>query len=98
MPHSPIVLGVLTDAVMALAHSDGYLSQRLLYIDGRWLAPLSEDELDDDLQADLEAVRRTIHQTHNTFSLQTAADTLVTMLLRYAGRLQADQQRGRPQV
>jgi hypothetical protein len=91
MPHSAIVLGVLTDAVMSLAHTDGYLSQRLLYIDSRWLAPLSEDELDEDLQADLAAVRKAIHQTHNTFSLQTAADTLVTMLLRYAGRLQADQ-------
>jgi hypothetical protein len=98
MAHSPIILGVLTDAIMALAHSDGYLSQRLLYIDSRWLAPLAEDELDDDLQADLKAVRKTIHQTYNTFSLQTAADTLVTMLLRYAGRLQADQHSSRPQV
>jgi hypothetical protein len=93
MPHSPIILGVLSDAVMSLAHTDGYLSQRLLYIDNRWLAALAEDELDEDIAADLAAVRKSIHQTYNTFSLQTAADTLVTILLRYAGRLQADQQR-----
>jgi hypothetical protein len=57
MPHSPITLAVLTDAVMYLARTDGYLSQRLLYVDQRWLAPLSEDELDDDLRTDLGMIR-----------------------------------------
>jgi hypothetical protein len=90
MPHSPITLAVLTDAVMYLARTDGYLSQRLLYIDQRWLAPMTEDELDDDLREDLAAIRRVIRQTRNTFTLHWAAETLVTMLLRYAGRLQAD--------
>jgi hypothetical protein len=93
MPHSPITLAVLTDAVMYLARTDGSLSQRLLYIDKRWLEPMTEDELDDDLRTDLEAIRRVIRQTRNTFTLQWAAETLVTMLLRYAGRLQADQHR-----
>jgi hypothetical protein len=93
MPHSPITLGVLTDAVMYLARADGYLSQRLLYVDQRWLAPLSEDELDDDLRADLAMIRRAIRETHNTFTLHWAAETLVTMLMRYAGRLQADSRR-----
>jgi hypothetical protein len=93
MPHSPITLGVLTDAVMYLARTDGYLSQRLLYVDQRWLGPLSEDELDEDLRTDLEAIRRVIRQTRNTFTLHWAAETLVTMLLRYAGRLQADHHR-----
>jgi hypothetical protein len=93
MPHSPITLGVLTDAVMYLARTDGYLSQRLLYVDQRWLEPLSEDELDEDLRTDLEAIRRAIRQTWNTFTLHWAAETLVTMLLRYGGRLQADVRR-----
>ena len=93
MPHSPITLGVLTDAVMYLARTDGYLSQRLLYVDQRWLAPLSEDELDEDLRTDLEAIRRVIRETRNTFTLHWAAGTLVTMLLRYAGRLQSDSRR-----
>ena len=43
-----LTLGVITDAVMYLAHTDGYLSQRFLYIDSRWLADLAEDELDDE--------------------------------------------------
>jgi hypothetical protein len=93
MPYSPIILAVLTDAVMYLARTDGYLSQRLLYVDQRWLGPLSEDELDEDLRTDLEAIRRVIRQTRNTFTLHWAAETLVTMLLRYAGRLQADHHR-----
>jgi hypothetical protein len=93
MTYSPIVLGVLTDVVLNLVRTDGYLSQRLLYIDGRWLADLDqEEELDDDLRTDLNRVRTAIRQTHNTFTLQTAAETLVTMLMRYAGRLQAQQQ------
>jgi hypothetical protein len=91
MSYSPITLGVITDAVMYLARTDGYLSQRLLYIDGRWLADLAEDELDDDLRTDLNRVRKAIVQTHNSFTLQTAADTLITLLMRYAGRLQAQQ-------
>jgi hypothetical protein len=90
MPHSPITLGVLTDAVMYLAHTDGSLSQRLLYIDQRWLAPLTDDDLDDDLRDDLSAIRRKILQTHRPATLQWAADTLVTIMVRYAGRLQAD--------
>ena len=93
MPYSPIILAVLTDAVMCLARTDGYLSQRLLYVDQRWLEPMSEDELDEDLRTDLEAIRRVIRQTRNTFTLHWAAETLVTMLLRYAGRLQADHHR-----
>jgi hypothetical protein len=92
MPHSAITLGVLTDAAQYLARTDGYLSQRLLYVENRWLAPLAEDDLDEDLRTDLDRVRKAIQQTYNTFTLQTAADTLVTMLMRYAGRLQADHQ------
>jgi hypothetical protein len=92
MSHSPITLGVLTDLVMYVARTDGYLSQRLLYADSRWLADLAADELDDDLHGDLEWIRKAIVESHDTFILQSAADTLVTMLMRYAGRLQADQQ------
>ena len=87
--YSPITFGVLTDLVMYLARTDGSVSQRLLYVDARWLAPLSEDELDDDLRTDLQWIRRAIQQTHNSLTLQSAADTLVTMLLRYAGRMRA---------
>ena len=91
MAHWPITLAVLTDAVMYLARSGGSLSQRLLYFESRWLAALAEDDLDDDLRPDLDWIRRSILQTHSTLTLQKTAETMVTMLLRYAGRLQADQ-------
>jgi len=54
------------------------------------LAPLAEEALGEDLPVDLQAVRKAIHRTHNTFSLQTAADPLVTNLMRSAGRLQGE--------
>ena len=91
MPHSPIILGVLTDAVMYVARTDGYLSHRLLYADARWLADLAEDELDEDLKTDLTFIRNAITHSGDTVTLLSAADMLVTMLLRYAGRLNADQ-------
>jgi hypothetical protein len=58
--YSAIILGVLTHAVTYPARADGYLSQRLLYVDSCWLAPLADDELDDGVPVDLEAVCKVI--------------------------------------